>query len=104
MSVETNTAGDITVLKVEGDLSEANGVELRAAASAALGAGQRDFVVDLSDAPLCDSTGLEALTWLQRECDEQLALVKLCGMTDTFRKILEITGLNHRFADEFENF
>ena len=40
---------------------------------------------------------LEALTWLQRECEDQLGLVKLCSVSEVFKKILEITRLNHRF-------
>ena len=104
MSVQRRTTADITMLKVDGDLCGSNAEELRATASACLAEGRRDFVIDLTDAHLCDSEGLESLTWLQRECEDRLGLIKLCGLSETLEKILEITKLNVRFADHDETF
>ncbi len=104
MSVEKRITADITMLEVNGDLCGSNVEELRATAGACLAAGRRDFVIDLTDAHLCDSEGLESLTWLQRECEDRLGLVKLCGLSDTLVTILEITKLNVRFADYDETF
>ena len=44
-----------------------------------------------------DSTGLETLTALQRECEEQLGLLKLANVGETIKKILDLTRLNRRF-------
>ena len=57
----------------------------------------RDFVVDLQAATTVDSAGLEALTALQRNCDERLGLLKLCGLNDTMTKILQLTRLDRDF-------
>lgn len=102
MSIERTVAGDVTVLRLDGDLLGLNAEELKAVARESLKEGRRDFIVDLSDANVCDSAGLEALTWLQRQCEERLALIKLTGLNDTVRKILEITRLSHRFEDPFD--
>ncbi len=104
MSVERKTTADVTMLKIDGDLSGTNAEELRSVASACLAEGRRDYVIDLADAHSCDSTGLEALTWLQRESENRLGLVRLCGVSETFAKILEITKLSDRFADHSEAF
>jgi len=88
MSVDKSTTGDITVISVDGDLAGVNTQDFRALALQCLADGNRDFMIDLSTAPCCDSEGLEALTWLQRECAERLGLVKLCAVGDTFRTIL----------------
>lgn len=104
MSIERNEAGDVTVLKLDGDLLGLNAQELRSVAQECLTEGRRDFIIDLSDAHLCDSAGLESLTWLQRQCEERLALVKLTGMNETVRKILEVTRLNHRFENPYDGF
>ncbi len=61
-------------------------------------------MVDLTDAPSCDSAGLESLTWFQRECEDRLGLLKLCGLSPTFNKILEITRLGDRFVGQDEPF
>ncbi|MCH8969704.1 MAG: STAS domain-containing protein [Planctomycetes bacterium] len=104
MSIETKTAADVTVIKIDGDLAGINAEDLRAAVEGGLAEGVRDFVLDLSDAPSCDSAGLEALTWFQRECEDRLGLLKLCGLSPTFHKILEITRLGDRFVGQDEPF
>ncbi len=104
MSVETKTAVDVTMIKIDGDLAGINADDLRSAVEACLAEGVRDFVIDLTDAPSCDSAGLESLTWFQRQCEDRLGLLKLCGLSPTFRKILEITRLGDRFAGQDELF
>ena len=104
MSIETKTAADVTMIKIDGDLAGINAEDLRAAVEACMAEGVRDFVVDLSDAPSCDSAGLESLTWLQRQCEDRLGLLKLCGLSPTFNKILEITRLGHHFVGPDEPF
>lgn len=101
MSVTEERTGDITVLHVEGDLAGPNAESMRELAAQSLRDGRRDFIIDLTNANTCDSAGLEALTWLQRQCEDQLGLVKLAGVGDTMRKILQITRLSHRFEDEY---
>ncbi len=104
MSVETKTAADMTMIKIDGDLAGINAEDLRSAVEACLAEGVRDFVIDLTDAPACDSAGLESLTWFQRECEDRLGLLKLCGLSPTFKKILQITRLADRFAGQDELF
>ncbi len=104
MSIETNTTADVTLIKIDGDLAGINAEDLRAAVEACMAEGVRDFMVDLTDAPSCDSAGLESLTWFQRQCEDRLGLLKLCGLSPTFLKILEITRLGDRFVGQDEPF
>ena len=103
MSVEKSSTADLTLLKVSGDLAGTNAEDLRSVASECLAQGQHDYIIDLADAPNCDSAGLETLTWLERECADRLGIVKLCGLSESFTKILEITRLSERFADPDED-
>ena len=98
------TAAAVTMIKMGGDLAGISAEDLRSAVEVGLAEGVRDFVLDLGDAASCDSAGLEALTWFQRECEDRLGLLKLCGLSPTFRKILEITRLGDRFAGQDELF
>lgn len=56
-----------------------------------------DFVVDFQACPFIDSTGLEALIWVKRRCEEMFGRVKLINLDENVRKILEITRLEPRF-------
>ena len=55
MSIEKTTTADITMIKVNGDLSGSNAEELRAIAGTCLAEGRHDYVIDLTEAPRCDS-------------------------------------------------
>lgn len=103
MSVEKSATADLTLLKVTGDLAGTNAEDLRNIASECLAQGRHDYIIDLVDAPNCDSAGLETLTWLERECADCLGIVKLSGLSESFTKILEITRLSERFADPYED-
>ncbi|GMU24927.1 MAG: hypothetical protein AMXMBFR13_49980 [Phycisphaerae bacterium] len=94
MRITTDTQGDVTVLTVSGELNHDSAGKFGEACRAELGQGRRDFAVDLSAVTTIDSAGLEALTALQRECEEQLGMVRLCGARDNVRKILEMTRLD----------
>jgi anti-anti-sigma factor len=56
-----------------------------------------DFVVDFQKSGFLDSDGLEALLWMKRRCEDLFGQIKLVGMDENCRKILEITRLEHRF-------
>lgn len=56
-----------------------------------------DFVLDFQACPFIDSTGLEALLWVKRRCEEMFGRVKLINLDDNVRKILEVTRLEPRF-------
>jgi anti-anti-sigma factor len=97
--------GNVCVLKIEGALTDAAVGQFRRGAEQSFAADGRDFVVDFADATGIDSAGLEALTWLKRECDERLGLMRLCNLPETMKKILELTRLNrqlehYQFKDE----
>ncbi len=103
MSVEKTATADLTLLKVSGDLAGTNAEDLRNLISECLAEGRHDYIIDLADAPNCDSAGLETLTWLERECADRLGIVKLCGLSGSFTKILEITRLRDHFVDPYED-
>jgi len=104
MSITTSATGDITVLRIDGDLAGANAEEFRAVAKECMQQGRRDFIVDFAGAQSCDSKGLESLTWLQRECEDRLGLVRLCSLNETIKKILEVTRLDQAFEDHDDTF
>jgi anti-anti-sigma factor len=101
VGVVTRKNGNVCVLKVEGALSDASVRQFRTGVEHAFADDGRDFVVDFADATGIDSAGLEALTWLKRECDERLGLMRLCNLPETMRRILEMTRLD-RQLEQYE--
>ncbi len=97
MSVTAAPRGDICVLAVDGELIGANVAQFRALVQEAFAKESRDFVVDFSETTRVNSEGLESLTWLKRESEERLGMVKLCCLPATLAKTLEITRLNRQF-------
>jgi anti-anti-sigma factor len=89
---------DVCVLTIEGELTKATVDQFQELVDASLREDARDFVVQCAECSGMDSKGLEALTALHRVCQERLGMAKLCGLTETLAKILEIT----RLADELE--
>ena len=97
MSVNAKEEGDACVLSIDGEFAGATVTEFCRVVEQSLAGDGRDFVVDLAETTGIDSTGLEALTWLKRECDERLGLMKLCNLSDAMKKILEMTRLSRQF-------
>lgn len=97
MSTTLSQQGEVNVLTVDGELVAQTVGQFRRLVEQCRERDGRDFIVDLQAARTADSVGLEALTALQRECEERLGLLKLCGVNQTVRKILEMTRLDHRF-------
>ena len=89
--------GEVNVLGVDGELVSATVGEFSRLVEQCRKRDGRDFVVNLQHATAVDSAGLEALTALQRDCDERLGLLKLCGLNDRLRKILEMIRLERVF-------
>jgi len=88
----------VCVITVDGDLAGDNAQALRQQSDDRIDNRQLvDFVIDLEHCPFIDSEGLESLLWLKRRCEDLSGQMKLIGLDDNCRKILEITRLEPRF-------
>ena len=54
-------------------------------------------MIDFEGSRFISSEGLEALLAVRRRCEERRGQVRLAGLDDNCRKILQITRLDHRF-------
>ncbi|HRX83526.1 MAG TPA: STAS domain-containing protein [Phycisphaerae bacterium] len=86
---------DVCVLGVEGELNKATVSQFQELVDQCLAQDARDFVVDLLDCTGIDSAGLETLTRLNRTCQEKLGMAKLCNLSESMEKIMEITRLRN---------
>jgi anti-anti-sigma factor len=98
MAVRCDAYNQVAVLTVEGDLTGDTAAALRKSAEEQIHQKQIvDFVIDFERSGFMDSEGLETLLWLKRRVEELFGQIKLVGLDDNCRKILEITRMEHRF-------
>ena len=97
MNIRCEDYDHVTVVGVTGELNAETAENFRNQIETRLERKVRFFVVDLEHTTFIDSKGLEALLWVQEQCDEQLGQVRLCKPDDTCRKILNVTRLDGRF-------
>lgn len=97
MPITQTRQGDVTILRIQGELAGSVVGEFRKLVEPALARDQRDFCIDFSQAMGVDSRGLEALTALKRSCEERLGKVKVCGLSPAIETVFAITRLNRTF-------
>jgi anti-anti-sigma factor len=97
MTIRCEDYDHVTVVGITGELNADTADNFRKQIEARLQRKVRFFVVDLETTTFIDSKGLEALLWVQEQCDEQLGQVRLCKPDETCRKILHVTRLDARF-------
>jgi len=103
MRIETNRHGAVTVVHPTGPvITEEDATQLRTEAFEVLGSTLGRFILDVSEMSFVDSNGLETLVDITDELSAGGHSLKLCGISDTLREILAITGLIPKFQ-QFED-
>jgi len=97
VNIAEQECGAVRVLKPEGPVSAKDAEDLKARIDAMLESSLGRCVVDASAIQYVDSRGLEVLV----EANEAIARtghpLKLCGVNQTLRQVLELTGLAAQF-------
>jgi anti-sigma B factor antagonist len=95
--VSIETQGAVDVVRVEGLLNQETGSELLERIRNRSAAGQPSVVLQLSEVPLVDSAGLEALLEVRDEIHARRGSVKLAGANLLCQEILRITEVGTHF-------
>ncbi|HXE53729.1 MAG TPA: STAS domain-containing protein [Tepidisphaeraceae bacterium] len=86
------------VISLTGDFVGADTAQVRAAVDERLMSRRAvNFVIDFEPSHFISSEGLETLLAIRRQCEERRGQVKLAGLDESCRKILEITRLDRHF-------
>lgn len=97
MGFSKTAAGDVTVVRVEGQLIVGNRQELKGLIQEALDAGARKFLVDCTNTGYIDSSGLGALVTISKKVRELGGELRLAGLNDDLRSLFELTKLDSLF-------
>lgn len=94
--------GAVDVLAVQAPLNAQSGAEVLALFDTKRSPGRPQWVLDLSESPLVDSAGCEALLDLHDRVVDAGGAVCLAGVSPLCRDVLLATGLQKRFP-QFES-
>ncbi len=87
--------------RIEGELDHATAPQLRDPLDAAIEAGVRAILIDLTDCPFIDSTGLSVIVHARSKLMDDgrsSARFELCCADAQTRRLLEITGIEEAFG------
>lgn len=102
MPITTETYGDVSVTRLEDELTLDNVSRFQAAVDQPIEEGIRNFVIDMEKTEYLDSDGFEAFDDLIHRLDESGGQVKFSGLGPTCRKIFELTRFDRR-VDIFDS-
>ena len=97
MRIDEQEKGAVTFLRPDGAIAQNDSKAFRTALLDAAKRSMGRCVVDATAIPFMDSAALEALLDANDELGSAGRVLKLCGLNETIRECLELTGLAGRF-------
>ncbi|WP_051821233.1 STAS domain-containing protein [Streptomyces sp. SCSIO 75703] len=95
LSVEvTLPREDVALLKVEGYLDVDTATEFQHHLANQLHHGRRHFLLDLSEVPFMDSSGMNIVLRVYQEARELPGSVHIIAPTPAVRRVLDLTGVS----------
>lgn len=102
MAITTETYGDVSVARLEDELTLDNVSRFEAVLDQPMEEGIRNFVIDLEKTEYLDNAGLEAFDDLIARLEKSGGRVKFSGPGPSCRKIFELTRFDRR-VDIFDS-
>ena len=103
MRIKQRTAGEVTILDLDGRLTRDDGYgKVRSAVSALLKQQHTQFLLNLAQVPYMDSTGVGELVSAFITVRNHKGALKLVALTDRMQELFEVAKLVHVF-DMFDD-
>ena len=104
MQIEERSTGEITIVKVSGDitLNKGGDVLLKDKIQSLLQQGRKKLLVDLGNVSYVDSAGLGQLVQVHATCSNHGGALKILNLTKRLKDLLVVTKLLTVF-DTYEN-
>ena len=97
MKVKTQDYNDVTVIELQGELDSEFANLLQNTITNIIASHKAGIVLDMSGIGFIDGEGLERLLWARDYCHENNCQLRLAGLDENCKKILEITRLENEF-------
>ena len=90
--------GSVNVLTLSGRLDTETSTDLELAIQDLLNAGERHFVLDLTQIGYVSSAGLRVLLATAKQLDGGKGTLRLCGLNAAVRQVFDVAGFGKLFA------
>ncbi|MEO1007650.1 MAG: STAS domain-containing protein [Planctomycetota bacterium] len=97
MRIDEQVRGAVTFLRPDGAIAQADSIEFRRQLLDLARRSMGRCVVDASAVPFMDSKALEALLDATDDLARAGRVLKLCGLNETVRTCLDLTGIAPKF-------
>lgn len=97
MNITTEEYDDVAVVNIDGEFSTDTVEVFKNIVEENFQDGRVFFVINFEKVSLIDSQGLEALLWLDEQCQQRQGYVKLAALDEISTKILSITRVDQSF-------
>ena len=98
LDVHTESQGDAVIMTPKGEIDLSRSPVLRASITQVQQLSQGRLVIDLTDVPYMDSSGLATLVEAMQHSRKSGGLLILCGLQDKVQSVFEIARLNMVFT------
>jgi anti-anti-sigma factor len=102
MKVKIQDYNKVTVVELQGELDGDVTELFRNTITDVIARHKTCIVLDMSGVGFIDSQGLEQLLWSRDYCNENKRELRLAGLDENCRRILEITQLENEFDHYLE--
>ena len=101
MKIKKQDYNDVTVVELHGEFLEEDCKNFQDTMIELIGRGRTGIVLDMSHVTIIDSKGLEQLLWVRDYCHENKSQLKVAGLEENIKKVLEITRLDSKL-DQYQ--
>jgi anti-anti-sigma factor len=93
MKITTQDYNEVPIIELQGEFVGEFVKPFQDSVSSLIATGASGLVLDMSKIVFLDSKALESMLWLKDYCTENNCQLKLAGLDDNCKKILEVTRL-----------
>lgn len=97
MKIKTQDYSEVTVVELQGELDSDSIKMVKNTVADIIANGKSAIVLDMSQVGFIDGRGLEQMLWARDYCNENKAELRLAGLDENCKKILEVTRLENEF-------
>ena len=97
MKIKTQDYENFTVVQLQGEFDSDSADQFQDSVTDIVTKHNAGIALDMAEVKFIDSQGLERLLWARDYCSENNCQLRLVGLNETCKKILEITRLQEEF-------
>lgn len=98
IKIEQEEAGNTRILALSGRLDTETSADVELALQDLLAAGERNFLIDMTNIGYVSSAGLRVLLATAKQLEGGKGSLRLCGLNPSVRQVFDVAGFSKLFA------